>query len=318
MHSETLFCRAQGLGAEEVTAAIESVGGRGVPPGRYFGSAPVQLAQSSQRKGSSRAGQWEVARAMVSTSQGRRGRGNPGVVGSGIECLLSGERSVPGAGKSLAAGLSRRLAVRRRASAVCEGSRPAGSEADPNAGEGITAQGEGVGGSRSAIGAEKKAGCVLGGGRRRGQLTSAPERKQLIEWIGEAVEAGSRRWRACEEAGLSLRTLQRWVDGDTVKADARPTAVRPAPLNKLSQVECEQVLAVCNAPEYAHLPPSQIVPRLADQGTYLASESTLYRILKARDQGHHRGRAHAPRTVPLPTSHTATAPNQLWSWDSVP
>ena len=114
---------------------------------------------------------------------------------------------------------------------------------------------------------------------------------------------------------MSLRTLQRWVDGNTVKVDARPTAVRPAPLNKLSQVEREQVLAVCNTPEYAQLPPSQIVPRLADQGTYLASESTFYRLLKAHDQGHRRGRAQAPRRVPPPTSHTATSANQLWSWD---
>lgn len=114
---------------------------------------------------------------------------------------------------------------------------------------------------------------------------------------------------------MSLRTIQRWVEGDTVRADARPTAVRPAPPNKLSQAEREQVLAVCNTPEYAQLPPSQIVPRLADQGTFLASESTFYRLLKAHDQGHRRGRAQAPRRVPLPTSHTATAANQLWSWD---
>jgi putative transposase len=112
-----------------------------------------------------------------------------------------------------------------------------------------------------------------------------------------------------------VRTLQRWVDGDTVKADARPTAKRAAPLNKLSREEQEQILRVCNSAEYAQLPPSQIVPRLADQGTYLASESTFYRLLKACDQGHRRGRAQAPRNLPLPASHTATAANQVWSWD---
>jgi putative transposase len=38
-------------------------------------------------------------------------------------------------------------------------------------------------------------------------------------------------------------------------------------------------VTLCNSPEYAHLPPSQIVLRLADQGRYLASEATLYRVL---------------------------------------
>nr|VFK37013.1 MAG: hypothetical protein BECKLPF1236C_GA0070990_107441 [Candidatus Kentron sp. LPFa] len=57
------------------------------------------------------------------------------------------------------------------------------------------------------------------------------------------------------------------------------------------------------------------VPRLADQGSYLASESTFYRVLKAHDQLHHRGRAKVPGKVTRPTTHVATGPNQVWSWD---
>lgn len=75
------------------------------------------------------------------------------------------------------------------------------------------------------------------------------------------------------------------------------------------------MLDVCNSQEFASLPPSQIVPRLADQGRYLASESSFYRILRAADQQHRRGRSQPPRHVPVPTSHTATGPNQVWSWD---
>ena len=134
-------------------------------------------------------------------------------------------------------------------------------------------------------------------------------------WIDEAVTMGARRWRACAEAELSLRTLQRWADGTTVKTDARTTTVRPAPMNKLSALEQQRVLSVCNSVEYAQLPPSQIVPRLADNGVYLASESTFYRVLKAHDQGHRRGRAQAPRHLKPPTSYVATAANQVWSWD---
>jgi len=64
---------------------------------------------------------------------------------------------------------------------------------------------------------------------------------------------------------VSLRTLQRWTEEGDMQADARTTTVRPTPANALSQDEREAILAVCNSQEeHAHLPPSQIVPRLAD------------------------------------------------------
>ena len=114
---------------------------------------------------------------------------------------------------------------------------------------------------------------------------------------------------------MSVRTFQRWVrDGERVRADGRPVALRPAPRHKLSEAERQQILEVANSAEFASLPPSQIVPALADRGVYLASESSFYRVLRNASQQHHRGRARQPgaRTV---TSHCATAPNQLWSWD---
>ena len=57
-----------------------------------------------------------------------------------------------------------------------------------------------------------------------------------------------------------------------------------------------------------------VVPRLADAGHYVASESTIYRILRAENQLAHRGRA-KPRTVRSVDAHVATAANQVWSWD---
>ena len=75
------------------------------------------------------------------------------------------------------------------------------------------------------------------------------------------------------------------------------------------------ILTVCNAPQYASLPPTQIVPRLADDGIYLASESTFYRILRQHQQIQHRGRSQAPKKVAKPTSYTAIAPCQVWTWD---
>jgi len=90
--------------------------------------------------------------------------------------------------------------------------------------------------------------------------------------------------------------------------------VRPTPGNKLSEVERAQILLVVNSGEFASLPPSQIVPALADQGVYLASESSMYRLLKEKEMQHHRGRAKKPSSRVV-TSHLATAPNQVWSWD---
>ncbi|WP_459874221.1 helix-turn-helix domain-containing protein, partial [Endothiovibrio diazotrophicus] len=82
---------------------------------------------------------------------------------------------------------------------------------------------------------------------------------------------------ACEEAGISLRTFQRWTSDGEIKEDQRPLVERPEPANKLSEEEREGILEACNQNEYASLPPSQIVPRLADKGDYLASESSFYR-----------------------------------------
>jgi len=63
------------------------------------------------------------------------------------------------------------------------------------------------------------------------------------------------------------------------------------------------------------MPPCQIVPTLADEGKYIASESTFYRVLKEEKLQHHRGRSQAPGKHAKPTSYTATAPNQVWTWD---
>jgi putative transposase len=104
-------------------------------------------------------------------------------------------------------------------------------------------------------------------------------------------------------------------DGDAViVADRRTSNVRVAPKNKVSEDEVAYILEVVNTEEFASLPPSQIVPALADRGEYVASESTIYRILKAHKMQSHRGRA-KQASARVVTSHCATGPNQVWSWD---
>jgi putative transposase len=60
--------------------------------------------------------------------------------------------------------------------------------------------------------------------------------------------------------------------------------------------------AACHEPEYANLPPSQIVPILLDKGIYHASPLSYYRVLKQASQLHYRGRSLAPKNVGKPTS----------------
>jgi len=115
--------------------------------------------------------------------------------------------------------------------------------------------------------------------------------------------------------GISARSYQRWTREGGVKSDARVNAERPVPANRLSEEERARILEVCNQAEYSHLPPSQIVPILADQGEYIASESTFYRVLREANQAHRRGRAQPPTRRAKPKAYRANGPNQVWTWD---
>jgi len=145
-------------------------------------------------------------------------------------------------------------------------------------------------------------------------MISLPQRQQIVQWVDEASVAGARRHKACVLLGITARALQRWRRSDGLGNDGRATRTYE-PRNKLSDAEREQVLAVANSSGFAHLPPSQIVPILAERGEYMASESTFYRVLRDARQLKHR-QASRPTTVShKPEALQATAPNQLYSWD---
>jgi putative transposase len=147
-------------------------------------------------------------------------------------------------------------------------------------------------------------------------MTEPEVRNQVVNDIELAINAGARQKPACTMMGIATTTLRRWkpADAESVLIDQRPTALRPPPSNQLSELERQRILIVCNEPDHSSLPPSQIVPRLADQGIYIASESSFYRVLKSQGQLHHRGRAKAKQTK-MPTTHLASKPNDVWMWD---
>lgn len=146
-------------------------------------------------------------------------------------------------------------------------------------------------------------------------MISHSDREKAVELIQEANQNGARLAQACQELNISVRTYERWVSGEGhVKKDQRPLIQRPEPKNKLTTKEKEAILETVKKEEYSDLPPSQIVPKLADEGTYIASESSFYRILREENMQHHRGRSERPKKR-VPESHVATAPNQVWTWD---
>ena len=147
-------------------------------------------------------------------------------------------------------------------------------------------------------------------------MTSAPDRKEIVALVDDAMAAGARQAAACAELGLDTRTLQRWKDPEgAVREDRRPLAERPVPANRLTEAERDRIVDTCNSPQVASLPPSQIVPKLADEGVYIASESTFYRVLRERGQNHRRGRARRPGRSRPPASFQAKGPCEVWSWD---
>ena len=132
-------------------------------------------------------------------------------------------------------------------------------------------------------------------------MISHSARVQCVTWINEAVASGAGKGKACDVVGISIRTLQNWQINSDIEADKRPDALRLAPSNKLTQEERSTILSTCNEEQYANLPPSQIVPILADQGTYIVSESSFYRVLHEAEQMQHRGRSKERKTVAKPT-----------------
>lgn len=134
----------------------------------------------------------------------------------------------------------------------------------------------------------------------------------IMQLVEETVRAGARRFRVCQELGISVRMLQRWHRLEDQEDQRKgPETV---PKNKLSPEEEAKIMEVINSKEYRDLAPSQIVPLLADDEKYLASEATLYRLLKKAKQLNHR-QSSKPRRRRKVKSHVAHGPLQVFSWD---
>ena len=143
-------------------------------------------------------------------------------------------------------------------------------------------------------------------------MTSKKGRIQILDLINEACENGANQQTSCDILGISPRTIQRWKK--VPKSNDRRINGKNTPHNKLSVTEEEKILKTINQPEFENLTPAVIVPMLADKGKYLASESTIYRLLKKAKQLRHRAIS-KPRNIYKPKAVVATKPNEVYSWD---
>jgi transposase InsO family protein len=148
-------------------------------------------------------------------------------------------------------------------------------------------------------------------------MTSLTQRQIIITLVDQACLDGARYRAACAVVGQSARTLQRWRTPANTQGDRRRSGLRTStvPANALSQAERETLMETINSDEFKDLPPSQIVPRLADQQIYLASESTMYRLLRSANQMTHRRAERPAQQRSKPRALQATAVNQIYTWD---
>ena len=147
-------------------------------------------------------------------------------------------------------------------------------------------------------------------------MTRLEDRQTLIDQVAEARANGVRQAPACILAGVDPRTIQRWRKNDGLtRGDQRPDAIRSAPSHALTEEERKRIVEMANEPRFAETPPARVVPVLADEGIYIASESSFHRVLRAHGQMNRRGCARPPRPSRPPTTHIATQPGAVWCWD---
>nr|WP_280369989.1 IS3 family transposase [Nocardia wallacei] len=145
--------------------------------------------------------------------------------------------------------------------------------------------------------------------RERGARTTTEQ--TLSNTYATLADSGVTTRRASDLTGLARATAFR----RRAAAPAGAATASPAePANKLTDLERRRILEVLNSDEFVDLAPLQVYARLLDEGIYLCSVSTMYRVLAENRQVKERRRLarHPAKTCP---ELVATAPRQVYSWD---
>ncbi|MCX6520296.1 MAG: IS3 family transposase [Actinobacteria bacterium] len=119
------------------------------------------------------------------------------------------------------------------------------------------------------------------------------------------------RVRACEALGVSRATHYRRHRSSPLHG---PPAPRPRSARALTDDQVDEIVEVLNSERFCDQAPAQVWATLLDEGRYLASVSTMYRILRSKHQVRER-RRQARHPAHIKPELVADGPNQVWSWD---
>jgi putative transposase len=133
----------------------------------------------------------------------------------------------------------------------------------------------------------------------------------VIDAHFDDLETATSTKRACELLGVSRATVYRRRNPTPQPREPAPRLVPP---NKLTEAERGHVLSVLRSEQYCDLAPAQVWARLLDDGVYLCSISTMYRLLvvAGENRERRRQRSHPAKKKP---ELIARRPNEVWSWD---
>ena len=143
-------------------------------------------------------------------------------------------------------------------------------------------------------------------------MIAEEHRSRAVERIDEALLAGARLFKACEKLQIGKQTYFRWKSGKLT--DKRKGAPKTVP-RKLSREEENYIIKTCVSTEYRDFTPTEIYMLELDKGVYIASPSTIYRVLRKQNLVHHRGNGKPAQKRAVPPERCATGPNQVWAWD---
>lgn len=128
----------------------------------------------------------------------------------------------------------------------------------------------------------------------------------IVEARDEVVPVNA----ACDALGVSRASLYR----GRRPAPAPTERIRPPSPRRLDDEERQRILDTLHSPEFVDQPPAEVYATLLGRGVYLASIRTMYRVLAEDGETQERRAQRAPQKHAKP-SLTATAPNQVWTWD---
>jgi hypothetical protein len=119
---------------------------------------------------------------------------------------------------------------------------------------------------------------------------------------------------ACEAVGRSRATHYRAHRVSPAPPPRPAAAGRSRQPRELTEAERAAVLDVLHSPRFCDMAPAAVYATLLDEGVYLCSESTMYRLLRHRGETGDR-RRHATHPAKVKPELVAMAPNEVWSWD---